>query len=165
MDFTPVQAQMSAEWRNHAAYASMAAKLYAAKWDGFASHFEKLSGEELEHYKMFRDYLIDRQQIPALMALEVPPIPNQYTPLDCLRMAYALEKANTASIFALDAMSEENEGDAEREFLETFLIPLKNEQRQSERDASDSVIEVGRVSNDPAGMELMNDRYGERAGR
>ena len=162
MDFNLVQNQMNRERANNAAYAAFAAALEDENWPGFAAWMAKAAADEWSHYLKFRDYLIDRLQKPVLAALEAPPNMDASNPVPLFRAALELERENTKSIVALNAMSEAGEDDIEDALFETWLIWGLDEQRNSERELTDAVLELSRVENDPAGLLALDREYQEK---
>jgi ferritin len=152
--FDALQTQYNKERSNAAQYHASAASLEAANWPGFAKYFDDAAADEQSHSKLFRDYLIDRNQVPMLTALPAPMMIDGNTPLAHFQAALSLEKENTATITALEELAESLDDDQ----TETFLIPLINEQTKSERELVDAILEIGRVGAD--GLLILDREYG-----
>jgi ferritin len=157
MIFDTLQAQMNKERQNAAQYDAFAAVLSAANWPGFAAWMQHAADDERVHYGKFRDYLIDRNQTPALTALEQPANKNGAQPIPLFEAALALEQENTASILAIDAEAETVD-DCQ---TETWLIWAIEEQTRSERELTDALLELRRV--DATGLLMLDREYGEGA--
>lgn len=147
--------QMNKERQNSAQYAAFAAALEAAGWHGFAAWMERASGEEAEHYKRFRDHLIDLNYIPMLSALEAP-VNAGNAPLALFEAALQLERDNTASIIALEEVADTEDDEQTESMLYNWAIP---EQTKSVRDLVDRVMELSRVGAD--GLIILDERYGK----
>ena len=154
--FDALQAQYNKERMNEQVYASFAAALESANWPGFAAWMLDQSAQEREHSKKFRDYLIDRNQTPALTALDVPLSFDGNEPRQFFTSALALERENTASIKALEELAEALDDDQ----TEMFLIWAIQEQTASERELVDAILELNRVDN--TGLLLLDREYQEK---
>jgi ferritin len=89
--FDALQKQLNQERFNAAQYDAFAAALSASNWPGFSAYFEKQAEQERGHFGKFRDYLIDRNQIPALDAIKAP-IPRLSWRLKNWRKASMMDK-------------------------------------------------------------------------
>jgi ferritin len=154
MDMQMLQDQMNKERQNHAQYYAFAQSLEAANWGGFAAWMKKAAADELIHAGKFADYLIARNQVPAVTALEMPEALDGNMPVPFFQAALDLERANTASILAI---LEAGDGQT-RDFLYDWAI---KEQTESERTLVDALLELGRV--DATGLLILDERYGEKA--
>lgn len=149
------QEQLSREYYNAAAYNELAGVLESAAWDGFAKWMRKAASEELEHYKKFNDFLVDRNVIPVLSS--VPQAPSgSGDPYMAFQIAMSLEKENTAKIIALDEACE-NVGDCDAEY---WLIWALEEQRKAERELTDILLWLSRAGTDNAALLILDEKLG-----
>lgn len=155
--FDALQDQYNKERNNEQVYAAFAAALEAVNWPGFAAWMERASADEREHSRRFRDYLIDRNQIPVLRALPEPPNMDGNDPRPLFAAALQLERDNTMSITAIEELAETMDDDQ----TETFLIWAIDEQTKSERELVDILLELGRVDN--TGLVILDREYGKLA--
>lgn len=154
--FDALQAQYNKERMNEQVYASFASALEAANWPGFAAWFADQSAQERGHSQKFRDFLIDRNQVPQLTALDAPLTFDGNAPLQFFQAALDLEKQNTRSILDLEELAESlDDGQTE-----DWIIWAIQEQTESERALVDALLELGRV--DATGMLMLDREYGEK---
>jgi ferritin len=154
--FDALQEQYNKERMNEQVYASFAAVLEAANWPGFSAWFADQSSQERDHSKKFRDYLIDRNQVPMLTALDAPRSFDGNDPRPLFQAALNLERENTASILALEELAESlDDGQTE-----DWIIWAVNEQTASERELVDAILEINRVDN--TGLLILDREYGEK---
>lgn len=154
--FDALQKQMNKERQNAAEYSAFAAALEAENWPGFAHYFEKAAEDETSHFKLFRDYLIDRNETPVLAALAAPMLMDGNQPLTFFQQALKLERENTALILAIEEVAEAlDDGQTE-----DWIIPVVNEQTRSERELVDALLELGRQ--DMTGLLMLDREYGNK---
>jgi len=151
--FDALQDQYNKERMNEQVYAAFSAALEAANWPGFAAWMLSASADERDHSKKFRDYLIDRNQSPALSALAAPPLMDGNDPRPFFQAALNLERENTASITALEELAETLDDDQ----TEMFLIWAIEEQTKSERELVDALLELNRADN--TGLLMLDREY------
>lgn len=152
--FDALQKQMNQERQNAAEYSAFAAALEAANWPGFAHYFEQAASDETGHYKLFRDYLIDRNETPVLAALDAPLLTDGNQPVIFFQQALRIERSNTALILAIEELAETlDDGQTE-----DWIIPLVNEQTRSERELVDALLELARQ--DMTGLLILDREYG-----
>lgn len=151
------QAQMNRELYNSLCYQDLAGQMEAVTWDGFAKWLRKSGQEELEHYKKFNDFLVDRNAIPRINGIGMPnsAVSNPYS---AILAAQEIEFANTESIKELElACSATIDSDARN-----FLIWALEEQRNAEREIQDILTELQRASGDTAALLLLDREMGAK---
>jgi ferritin len=154
--FDALQKQMNQERFNAAQYDAFAAALSASNWPGFSAYFEKQAEQERGHFGKFRDYLIDRNQIPALDAIKAPMPIDGGQPLPFFQSALNLERENTALILAAEELAESlDDGQTE-----DWIIWAVNEQTDSERELVDAILEIGRMDN--TGLLILDREYASK---
>lgn len=153
-----LQAQFNKERMNAQVYQAFANALESENWPGFAAWMRKASADELIHAGKFADYLIARNEIPTSTALEAPPSMDGNNPVPFFQASLELEKANTASILAIEDQSDEEDDEQTDVFLYSWAI---EEQTRSERELVDAILELKRVG--PDGLLILDREYGERA--
>jgi len=149
-----LQKQMNKERMNHAQYAAFSAALNAANWPGYAHFMQKSSEEEWMHAQKFQAYLIDRNQVPVYDILNAPMLLPGESPIPFFEAALTLEQENTISILALDALSESDPQ------TETWLLWAIEEQTNSERELTDSLLELRRCRG--SGLLILDREYLEK---
>lgn len=154
--FDALNDQFNKERMNEQVYAAFAAALEASNWPGFAAYMLDQSAQERGHSKKFRDYLIDRNQMPVLKELAAPLLMDGSDPRPFFQAALDLERENTTSIKALEELAEALDDDQ----TELWLIWAIDEQTASEREFVDSILELNRVDN--TGLLMLDREYGEK---
>jgi len=140
--------QFCAEHANSRAYLQMSYAMEMAPWDGFAKFLKKSSEEETEHACGFANFLIARNQIPELNALDTAVGYIVKEPLAAFQNALNLEKANTQRIVSLTKLCWDV-GDID---AFNFMKPYLEEQRTSEKELLDIVNLLSRAGGNTAAL-------------
>ncbi len=156
MNISSLNDQMNKERMNAAQYDAFSDALESANWPGFAKWMRRAADEEREHYQKFAAYLIDRNFNPLHADLAAPEKMDGDNPLPLFQAALKLEQDNTDSINAL--VLEFADDPQTIALLYNFFVP---EQTRSVRDLFDRVLEIRRVTGNPAGMLTLDREYGE----
>lgn len=150
-----VQSQFNAERQNEVIYRALASAADVVNRPGAKKYFAQAATEEARHAQKFADYLIDRGEMPAYYPIEgVTQINgNDYGGL--FRTALGLERNNTAALSGLYWMASDDDGEGDPQTV-AFLIEggFLSEQTEAERELSDMLIKIGRLSED--GLEVFD---------
>lgn len=153
---TALQAQVTAEAQNARAYLGLCYSLEALRLFGLAAFMERSAAEELEHSRKFALFLNDRStlttQADALTACVAPS-----TAVEIFSAAAQLEAENTARIWDLRELAEEIEDSDAEVFLHWFIA----EQRLSEAELDDYVIQLRAAGDNYAALLALDERIGE----
>jgi ferritin len=153
--FQAFNTQYSRELTNSDAYYQLANVAGDLAWDGCEKFLLKSSGEEREHAGKIRDFLLDRNREPVILAKPEQSV-NAKDPLGWITIAYGLEQANTKLILTLNDMCDnENDEDAEN-----FLIWFIEEQRKSERELYDWIQRLTRAGDNIAALLMLDEDIG-----
>ena len=153
---TAMQSALNAQIRSELAsayiYLSMSADCAARNLDGFARWLRLQAQEEAGHAMKIYDYLGDRGGRVVLQGLERPPA-EWKSPLDLFQQVLEHERAVTAEIDALYALSLQERDYASQAFLQWFVT----EQIEEEKTAG-SVVENLRLVGEHRPALIMLDR-------
>ena len=149
--------QMNRERFNAATYDNIAGYLETVPWDGFAKWMRKAAQEEMEHYKKFNDFIVDRNELPVVTETPMP-IECKGTVKECFSIAMQLERSNTLAIQELDKAAY----NVEDKDACNFLIWALEEQRKAEREITDALNQLNLAGMDYAALLLLDKEYGEK---
>ena len=148
-----IQQEFAAEY----GYLALAAYFDQELLKGFAAYFRKQADEEREHALKLFDHVLDRGGDLALGAIE-PPRQQFSSPLDAVKHAQAMERANTQSIHRLYEKALAAKDVATQQHLLWFI----REQVEEEKWADELVGQVERVGTH---LFMLDHRVGKRAKR
>ena len=137
-----LNAQINAEFWSAYLYLSMSAYANAKGYKGMANWFEVQYQEELDHVKIFFDYILQRDGKVLLQPIEG--VPTEWTtPLSLFEETLKHEQKVTGLINKLYALSLEEDDFATQSMLKWFI----DEQVEEEESAKD-IIDSLRMSGD-----------------
>ena len=139
-----LQEQFNRERMNHAAYRALADQLDNMYWPGSSAWMRKSSDEEQAHADKFAAYMVDRNITPRYAPLEAPAALGETDLTRFFEAALELEQGNTESIKELYYVAQESEDPQTC----TFLIWALDEQTAAERELTDYITMLRRLSND-----------------
>lgn len=149
--FQSLNTQLNREIFNSHSYRQLAALSDAESWDGFSKWLHHAADEELEHSRKIFDFLIDRNRVPTIETIEAPQVQASVNPINWLTEALDLEQANTRLIVDLYWVCFTAKDADAAIFLEWFV----EEQRRSEREIQDLLLEAGRSD---AAMKMVDEK-------
>ena len=152
-----INAQMNLERLNEAYYDALAVQMQFVNLDGASRFFEASAREEHSHYARMRDYLIDRNVLPALGAVSAPTI-NATTLATGVKAAQERERITTQAIDDLYDLAEESGDNQTCQFLLWFV----EEQTRSERELLDLAAKISRVGSG-LGEQWLDSELGAKA--
>lgn len=160
---TALITQLTFERYSEVVYQSLANMLEDANLSGAAAYFNKRANEEREHARMFKQYILDRDELPIMEALDAPLFyPPEYNPpmstgliAYCLSEALNHEQTVTVKLHTLHAIA-----DLQTQiFLQWFLT----EQIEEERTLIEFIDRYELASGCAAGIILIDHELGEAA--
>lgn len=159
-----LQAQLTIERTNEVYYRALSAAADVVNRPGARAYFEKSAGEEAYHSRVITEYLIDRGEQPIFAQLEPAPNINGNDYAGMFRLALEREQLTTlslAGIYWITYSTDGNEGDPQTmAFLINPIIEFSfpgflAEQTKSERELTDYLLKIGRLSED--GLEVFDN--------
>jgi len=152
-----INEQITKEFYSAYLYLSMAAYFEAESLAGF-SHWMKMQvQEENIHAMKFFDFLNERGSKVVLEAIDKPP--EKFSSIeDVFKKTLEHEKKVTASINKLYSMAQKVNDNSARVFLQWFI----NEQVEEEKNPADILGKLKYVSNQPAGILILDKELGLR---
>ena len=148
--------QMNAEFYSSQLYLSLANWFESRSLDGFAHWFKKQAEEERGHGMDFMQYILDRNQLPSIGALEAPPA-TWDAPLAVVQAALDHEIKVSSLILTLNDLSVKENDVPTMVFLERFV----KEQVEEESTARNLVDRV-KLADSGTGLLVLDKRLGKR---
>ena len=138
-------------------YLSMSAHCDAENLSGFGNWLRLQAKEELEHAMKFYDFLLDRGEKVALLAIEQPPL--KFNSLkEIFTQVYEHEQKVTALINAIYAKAIEANDYASQTFLHWFI----DEQVEEEKNSSEILAMVERAESNVGVLFQLDRKLAER---
>ena len=151
---TALNAQYAQELGNHHLYLCLAAPLDAGNvFLGFAKFFTRSAAEELEHAKLFYDYINDRNEQAYPPSLPEHAKIDSDDPATLFEAALEAEVANSDRILALYEVSDTP--------TKIFLQPILMEQVRSERELTEIISQLDAADGDMAALFEIDERLGK----
>lgn len=155
-------ASMFNEQINHELYS---AYLYSTFCDyyqqaglrGYANWYDIQVQEEMSHAAMFRQYLLDNDVCPKMLAIDEPD-KSFTTPLEPLEAGYAHECYITATINDLYAQAHKEHDFRAMQFLDYFI----KEQMEEEVNAQDMIQDYKNFGKSGEGLYALDEKYASR---
>lgn len=152
-----LQKQMNTERQNSVFYKACEARCDALGLRGFAHWMHRSAKEERAHAQKLFDYLIDRNEVPALDALTAY-APPAVTPQNAAAVLFGeslkKEQANTQAINYLYGLADEVKDPQTCVFLHWFV----NEQTDSEATLYDIITQLNLIRDDAAAILRLDHR-------
>lgn len=127
-----LEKQLTHEFHAAQCYTALAFWCDANHWNGFATFFHKQADEEREHAKRILQHLVDRDVIPQIGALLAPR--KEFDDLvECAKIAYDLERENTAGIHESYAAALKHVNYPEQVMLQWFISEQVEEEAWSDK--------------------------------
>jgi ferritin len=138
-----LQAQLTLERTNAAAYDALGAALDTLYWPGSAAWMKRAANEEREHAAKIADYLALRKITPVYNWIPMSNVPVDDNLLLFFDAALARETTTTAAILALYALAVSTPDPQTTVFLHWFMI----EQTKSEGEILSYMAMIKRLDN------------------
>jgi ferritin len=154
---TAINQQINGEFSSAYLYLAMAAHFENQDLQGFAKWMRIQAQEEASHALIFFNYLTDRDGLPVLTQLEVPPA-EFGSPQEVFKKVKEHERKVSASIDGLADLATAEKDHATRALLDWFVT------EQVEEQATSSAIHarLKLVNGDPTGILAMDKELGAR---
>jgi ferritin len=137
-----INAQINAETWSAFLYLSMASYAAANGYPGFANWFEVQYQEELDHAKIFFDYVVQRDGRVLLQPVEA--VPSEWkSPLDAFESTLKHEQKVTSLINKLYALAVKEDDFATQSMLKWFI-----DEQVEEEDNAKTIIDSLRMIGD-----------------
>ena len=153
--------QYTYERFSESVYQALAAHVDRLNLVGMASYLRKRAAEEHTHAEKFAEYLIDRNAVATVGALDAPEPPAQndlmLVGIECFTKALDHEKTVTARIETLYRIAEEVEDGRTCVFLHWFLT----EQVEEERSLEEIITRFKLASGNGAAILMIDHWLGE----
>ena len=153
-----MNAQITKEFYASQLYLAMSVRFEAANLRGFAHWMRVQSEEEREHALRFLDYVIEREGVVELGAIDAPPA-EFGSPLDIFRQALGHEQKVTASINAIYAQAIKENDYAALSFLQWFVT----EQVEEESNATEMIDRLALAGDNSAALLMLDGEMKARA--
>jgi len=145
--------QYAQELGNHRLYLCLAAPLDAGNvFLGCAKFFNKSATEELDHAKLFYDYINDRNEQAYSPPLPEHPKVDSTDPAVLFEMALEAEIANSEKLLALYDMADVP--------TKIFLQPILMEQMKSERELTEIIAQLDAADGNMAALFEIDGKLG-----
>lgn len=156
---TALNEQINHEFAASFSYLAVTAYMESQSLGGFASWFHKQHQEEQAHAQRLFNYVIDRGGTVKITAI---PEPKQTydSPSQAFELGLKMERENTQLINDLYALAIEEKDFATQSHLQWFL----DEQVEEEKNFEDAIALLDRFGDDPSGLLILNDQFGNRSG-
>ena len=145
--------QIGCEFAACLSYLSMASYFDRMAYDGFASWMHLQSDEERLHAMKFYNYLLDRDGVVQLPAIQAPRFEFD-SPLQVFKSSLSQEQAVSKSIYEIYKLAHDEGDYATVSFLKWFI----DEQVEEEKNVSDMIDKLERAADNPEAILLL-DRY------
>jgi ferritin len=145
--------QYAQELQNHRLYLCLAAPLDAGNvYLGCAKFFNKSAMEEIEHARLFYDYINDRnEQVYPPTLTEYPRVESS-DPAVLFEAALEAEVANSEKLLALYDVADVP--------TKIFLQPILMEQVKSERELTEIIAQLDAADGNMAALFEIDERLG-----
>ncbi|MGI8602341.1 MAG: ferritin [Verrucomicrobiales bacterium] len=151
--------QIKNELQAHYTYLGMSAHFESTPYLGFAKWMRIQSTEEYGHAMKIFDYLIERNSLVELSALEAPNVGYGSRPIEVFQMALENEQTVTRQIHDLYELAQTEKDYATLQFLTWFL----QEQVEEENTVLAFIERLALAGDDPAGLLRLDDEASRRA--
>jgi ferritin len=138
-------------------YLSMSAYFESENLPGFATWMRIQATEEQEHAMKFYNYILDRGGKVVLQAISQPPV-DFASPQDIFKQTYEHEQKVTALINKIYNVATAEKDVASQIFLQWFI----NEQVEEEKNASQILDTLTKISSSVGGLYQLDHRLGKR---
>ena len=154
---TEMSNQVVAEFYSSYLYLSMAAYFDSVGLQGFANWMKIQAKEELSHGEKIFDFVIERDGMVCLGAIDAPPS-KWASPLEAFKAAYEHEQKVTGMINNLVTMARKENDYASENFLDWFV----DEQVEEESTAKNIVDQLKLIGDNPQAMLMLDRELGQR---
>lgn len=151
-----LNAEVTLERYSAGVYLALAAQFERLSLTGFAKWARNASAEEIGHAGKFFDYIADRNEMPAVEAVDAPPA-LRGDPLALFQAALEQERAVSQLLMELYQTSADT-GDTP---TCDFLLPFLREQVKSERELTEIVARVQMAQGNAAALLFLDHELGE----
>jgi len=127
-----LEKQAAHEFAASQAYLAMSCWCDVAHYSGYAAFFKKQSAEENSHANKLLGFLVERDVVPAIAAIPAPVVSFENL-LATAKLAYDLERANTAGIHACYKAALAVEDFATQVMLQWFIAEQVEEEAWSDK--------------------------------
>jgi len=146
-----INAQINAEYWSAYLYLSMAAYANASGYPGFANWFEVQHQEELDHVKIFFDYVLQRDG--RVMLKPIDAVPTEWkSPLDMFENTLKHEQKVTSLINQLYATAVSDNDFATQSMLKWFI----DEQVEEEENAKTIIDSLKMIGDNGYGLYTLD---------
>lgn len=156
-----LNSQYTFERYSEAVYQALAVHLDYLNMVGMAAYMRKRAGEEHAHAGKFAEYLVDRNAVATVAALEAPQVPTITDTLlvgfECFQKALEHERVVTSRIEALYQIADEVEDGRTCVFLHWFLA----EQVEEEKSLEEILTRFKLASGNGAAILIIDKALGE----
>lgn len=149
--------QIKHEFYSSHLYLSIASYFENIPLDGFAKWFRKQADEEHEHGMKIYNYIIDRNQMVEMQAIDKPPIKFKSIP-EIMKMALEHEQKVTKWIHNIYELSLKEKDHATHVFMQWFIT----EQVEEEKNAQDNLDQILFIGDDKAALLVLDQNFSKR---
>lgn len=149
--------QVTKELYSSILYLQMAAWCETQDLSGFANWMKIQSQEELDHLKIFYQFISDSGGMVEIGAIQKAPV-DYSSPLDILEKSLAHEKIITAAIHNLMEVAMESKDYPTISFLDWFI----REQVEEEATLCNLINNVKRIGNSGEGIFMFDNNLSQR---
>lgn len=152
-----LNAQINAELWSAYLYLSMSAYSYANNMPGMGHWFDVQYQEEMDHVKIFFNFIVQRDGRVNLKAIDA--VPTEWkSPLDVYESALAHEQKVTALINELYALSTDEKDFATQNMLQWFI----DEQVEEEENAKNIIDNLKMIKDNGYGLYMLDKELAAR---
>ena len=152
-----LNAQINAEIWSAYLYLSMSAYAYANNLSGFGHWFDVQYQEEMDHVKIFFNYIVQRDGRVNLTAIDA--VPTEWkSPLDVFEATLAHEQKVTSLINDLYALSTDEKDFATQSMLKWFI----DEQVEEEDNARTIIDNLKMIKDNGYGLYMLDKELAAR---
>ena len=150
--------QINHEFAASFSYLAITAYMDSESLGGFATWFKMQHAEEQVHAHRLFNYVNDRGGTVKLKSIPEP-VQEYESPQAAFEQGLEMERENTRLINELYALAIEERDFATQSHLSWFL----DEQVEEEKLFEDALALLKRFGNDPGGLLMLNEQFGNRS--